>query len=195
MAVATKAPCRLTTMVSPSHSAPPSMAITTLRGTRVLRRDSRKVMRARLTDNFCRNPLNDCDVAISSTGNLVYADQLSTSPNATWLCDQRFGSRGELRFSLDRPQCGKISSMEYVTKADLCRRLSRSMKLIASKNPVKAPRHASEIERRLKVRSPWPVRRNPVYAISTVQRITRTGSMANLSRNKRCHIVFHKPEM
>src|ERR1051326_8981040 len=99
---------------------------------------------------------------------------LSTSPNATWLHAQRFGFGCELRFSLDRPQCGKISSMEYVTKADLCRRLSRRMNMIASKNPVTAPRHASEMDRRLKVRRPWPVRRNPVYAISTVQRIMRS---------------------
>jgi hypothetical protein len=45
--------------------------------------------------------------------------------------------------------------------------------MIASKNPVNAPRNASEMERLLKVRSPWPVRRNPVYAIATVQRMTR----------------------
>jgi hypothetical protein len=31
----------------------------------------------------------------------------------------------------------------------------------------------------LKVRSPWPVRRNPVYAIAAVQRITRTGCIGN----------------
>ena len=49
--------------------------------------------------------------------------------------------------------------------------------MVASKNPVKAPRNASVIERLLKVRSPWPVRRNPEYAITTVQRITRTGCM------------------
>lgn len=49
--------------------------------------------------------------------------------------------------------------------------------MIASKHPVKAPRNASVIERLLKVRSPWPVRRNAVYAIATVQRITRTGCM------------------
>jgi len=51
------------------------------------------------------------------------------------------------------------------------------MNIIASKHPVKAPRNASVIERLLKVRNPWPVRRNPVYAIATVQRITRTGCM------------------
>src|ERR1700687_3669533 len=49
--------------------------------------------------------------------------------------------------------------------------------MIARKKPVKAPRNASVIERLLKVRSPWPVRRNPVYAIATVQRITRKGCM------------------
>jgi len=51
--------------------------------------------------------------------------------------------------------------------------------MIARKNPVKAPRNASVIERLLKVRSPWPVRRNPVYAIATVQRITRTENMGD----------------
>src|ERR1051326_1623070 len=67
-------------MVSPSHSAPPSMAMTTLRGTLVLRRDSRKVMMARLTDNFCHNPLNECFVAISPPKNLDYADQFKHEP-------------------------------------------------------------------------------------------------------------------
>jgi len=46
--------------------------------------------------------------------------------------------------------------------------------MIARKNPVKAPRNASVIERLLNVRSPWLVRMNPVYAIANVQRITRT---------------------
>src|SRR6202158_5907551 len=70
-------------------------------------------------------------------------------------------------------QFGKICSMVYAMKAGLCRRLSRRVNMIASKNPVKAARNASEIERLLKVRSPWPVRRNPVYAIAAVQRMTR----------------------
>ena len=48
IAVASEAPCRLTTMVIASHLAPPSMAITTLRETRVLRRDSRKGMSGRI---------------------------------------------------------------------------------------------------------------------------------------------------
>jgi hypothetical protein len=51
--------------------------------------------------------------------------------------------------------------------------------MIARKNPVKAPRNASVIERLLNGRSAWPVRMNPVYAIATVQRITRTGSMGD----------------
>ena len=60
--------------------------------------------------------------------------------------------------------------------------------MIARKNPVRAPRNASVIERLLKVRSPWPVRRNPVYAIATVQRIMRTGYMGNhLLMSKYCH--------
>ncbi len=115
---------------------------------------------------------------IASTENLVHADLLKheavrTQP-ACW--DQRFGFGCEPRFSRDMPQFGKICSMEYATKAGLCRRLSRRVNMIASKNPVKAPRNASVIERLLKVR-PWPVRRNPVYAIATVQRIMRTGCM------------------
>jgi hypothetical protein len=77
------------------------------------------------------------------------------------------------------PQFGNISSMEYATKAGLRRRRSRRVNMIASKNPVKAPRDASVIERLLRVRSPWPVRRNPAYAIATVQRITRTGCMGD----------------
>src|SRR5579864_1880319 len=101
--------------------------------------------------------------------------------------DQRFGFGCEPRFSRDIPQFGKICSMEYVIKAGLCRRFSRRVNMIATKNPVKAPRNASVIERLLKVRSPWPVRRNPVYAIATVQRITRTGCMGDhLSMNKYC---------
>jgi hypothetical protein len=51
--------------------------------------------------------------------------------------------------------------------------------MIASKYPVKAPRDASVIERLLKVRSPWPVRRNPVYAIAAVQRIKRIVCMGD----------------
>ena len=43
------------------------------------------------------------------------------------------------------------------------------------------------MERLLKVRRPWPVRRNPVYAIAAVQRITRTGRMGeSLWMNKYC---------
>jgi hypothetical protein len=49
--------------------------------------------------------------------------------------------------------------------------------MIARKNPVKAPRNASVIERLLNVRSPWLVRMNPVYAIAIVQRIRRTENM------------------
>jgi hypothetical protein len=45
--------------------------------------------------------------------------------------------------------------------------------MMASKNPVRAPRDPSVIERLLKVRRPWPVRMNPVYAIATVQKIVR----------------------
>ena len=47
------------------------------------------------------------------------------------------------------------------------------MNIIASKNPVKAPRNDSVIERLLKVRRPWPVRINPLYARATVQKIAR----------------------
>jgi hypothetical protein len=79
-------------------------------------------------------------------------------------------------------------AVEYVTKAGLRRRLSRKVNMIARRNPVKAPRHASVIERLLKVRSPWPVRRNPVYAIVPVQRIRRTAYMEDhLLMNQYCH--------
>ena len=44
--------------------------------------------------------------------------------------------------------------MECAIKAGLCRRFSRRVNMIARKNPVKAPRKASVIERLLKVRSP-----------------------------------------
>ena len=78
--------------------------------------------------------------------------------------------------------------MECAMKAGLCRRFSRSVNMIASRNPVKAPRNASVIESLLNVRSPWPVRRNPVYAIAAVQRITRTGYMWDqLSVSIYCH--------
>jgi hypothetical protein len=46
--------------------------------------------------------------------------------------------------------------------------------MTARRNPVKAPRNPSVIERRLKLRGPWPVRRNPVYAIVSVHKVTRT---------------------
>jgi len=46
--------------------------------------------------------------------------------------------------------------------------------MTARRNPVKAPRNPSVIERLLNVRRPWPVRRNPVYAIVTVHKIART---------------------
>jgi hypothetical protein len=49
--------------------------------------------------------------------------------------------------------------------------------MMARKNPVRAPRNASVIERLLKVRSPWLVRINPVYAMAGVQRIKRRINM------------------
>src|SRR5258707_14464682 len=86
------------------------------------------------------------------------------------------------------PQFGIICAMECATKAGLCRRLSRRVNMIARKNPVKAPRNASVIERLLNGRSPWPVRMNPVYAIATVQRIARTENMGDhLLITKYCH--------
>jgi hypothetical protein len=78
-------------------------------------------------------------------------------------------------------QFGKICSIEYAAKAGLCRRLSRSVNMTASKHPVKAPMNASVIEMLLKVRSPWPLRKNPEYAIATIQRITRTGCTGIIS--------------
>lgn len=80
----------------------------------------------------------------------------------------------EPSWSKGMPEFGKIWAMGYATKAGLRRRLCRRVNMIARRNPVKAPRNASVIERLLKVSSPWPVRRNPSYAIVTVQRITRT---------------------
>ena len=46
--------------------------------------------------------------------------------------------------------------------------------MMARRNPARAPRNPSVMERLLKVRRPWPVRRNPVYAITAVQTIART---------------------
>jgi hypothetical protein len=60
--------------------------------------------------------------------------------------------------------------------------------MMARRNPVKAPRNASVMERLLNVRNPWLVKMNPVYAIATVQRITRTGNMGNhLLMSTYCH--------
>ena len=78
------------------------------------------------------------------------------------ILNQRLGFGSELSSFLDMPQFGNNCSIGYVTKAGLFRRLSRRVNIIASKNPVKAPRNASVTERLLKVRRPWPVRRNPV---------------------------------
>lgn len=69
---------------------------------------------------------------------------------------------------------GSMSAMEYVTKAALRRRLSRRANMMARRNPVKAPSKPSVMERLLNVRRPWPVKRNPVYAIVTVHTIART---------------------
>lgn len=78
--------------------------------------------------------------------------------------------------------------MECATKAGLCRRLSRRVNMIASKNPVKAPKNASVIERLLNGPSLWPVRMNPVYAIAPVQRIMRTQNMGvHLLQRKYCN--------
>jgi hypothetical protein len=45
------------------------------------------------------------------------------------------------------------------------------------------------IERLLKIRNPWPVNRNPVYAIAEGQRITRTEDIGltdiRLTRNEK----------
>ena len=64
--------------------------------------------------------------------------------------------------------------MEYVIKTALRRRLSRRVNMTARRNPVKAPSNPSVMERLLNVRRPWPVKRNPVYAIVTVHTIART---------------------
>jgi hypothetical protein len=80
----------------------------------------------------------------------------------------------ESRFSGGLAQFGRICAMEREIKAGLRRRSSRRVNMMARRNPVRAPRNPSVIERLLKVRRPWPVRRNPVYAITTVQTIART---------------------
>lgn len=92
-------------------------------------------------------------------------------------CDQRFSFGRESRFSRDVPQSGNICAMDCAMKAGLGRRFSRRVNMMARRNPVKAPRNASVMERLLKVRKPWLVRMNPVYAIAAVQRITRIGNM------------------
>jgi len=43
------------------------------------------------------------------------------------------------------------------------------------------------MERPLKVRSPWLVRMNPVYAMAIVQRIKRTENTESLLMRKFCH--------
>jgi hypothetical protein len=80
----------------------------------------------------------------------------------------------ESRFSGGLAQFGRICAMECAIKAGLRRRSSRRVNMMARRNPARAPRNPSVIERLLKVRRPWPVRRNPVYAITTVQTIART---------------------
>jgi hypothetical protein len=86
--------------------------------------------------------------------------------------DQLFPFRCEPR-SLSEAQ-GRMSAMGYVMKAPLRRRLSRRVNMTARRNPVKAPSNPSVMERLLNVRRPWPVKRNPVYAIVTVHTIART---------------------
>ena len=73
-------------------------------------------------------------------------------------------------------------------KAGLLRRFSRIANMMASKNPVSAPRHPSVSERLLKVRSPWPVRINPMYAITAVQKIARIsmGAITPQLRSQYC---------
>jgi hypothetical protein len=85
--------------------------------------------------------------------------------------DQLFPFRCEPR-SLGEAH-GRRSAMEYVIKAALRRRLSRRVNMMARRNPVKAPSNPSVMERLLNVRRPWPVKRNPVYAIVTVHTIAR----------------------
>ena len=80
----------------------------------------------------------------------------------------------ESRFSGGLAQFVRICAMECEIKAGLRRRSSRRVNMMARRNPARAPRNPSIVERLLKVRRPWPVRRNPVYAITTVQTIART---------------------
>jgi hypothetical protein len=125
-------------------------------------------------------PDDECNADIPSTQIWLrrtdYARSARTQP-ACW--DQRFSFGSESRFSRDVPQSGKICAMECATKAGLCRRLSRRVNMIARRNPVKAPRNASVMERLLNVRSPWLVRMNPVYAMAAVQRTARTANMGS----------------
>jgi hypothetical protein len=86
--------------------------------------------------------------------------------------DQLFPFRCEPR-SL-REAHGRMSAMEYVTKAALRRRFSRRVNMTARRNPVTPPSNPPVMERLLNVRRPWPVKRNPVYAIVTVHTIART---------------------
>ena len=87
--------------------------------------------------------------------------------------NQCFSFGPEPRVSGGTPQFGRICAMECAIKAGLCRRSSRRVNMMARRNPASAPRNPSVIARLLKVRRPWPVRRNPVYAIATVQKIAR----------------------
>jgi hypothetical protein len=86
--------------------------------------------------------------------------------------DQLFPSRCERRSLVEAH--GRMSAMEYVIKAALRRRLSRRVNMMARRNPAKAPSNPSVMERLLNVRRPWPVKRNPVYAIVSVHTIART---------------------
>ncbi len=102
--------------------------------------------------------------------------------------DQRLRFGLDPRVSAGISQLGWNCAKECVLKTGLLRRLSLIANMMASKNPVSAPRHPSVSERLLKVRSPWPVRRNPMYAIVTVQKIARTSMGACLPqlRSRNC---------
>src|SRR5208282_2877147 len=89
--------------------------------------------------------------------------------------DQCFSFGPEPRgFSGGMPQFGRICAKECAIKTGLRRRSSRRLNMMARRNPVRAPRNPSVIERLLNVRRPCPARTNPVYAIAPVQKIART---------------------
>jgi hypothetical protein len=98
--------------------------------------------------------------ALDSVVNSVYTNYCKLNPRLQLAClDHCFNFEPEPRFSGGMPQFGRICAMECAINAGLRRRSSRSVNMTARRNPARAPRNPSVIERLLKVRRPWPVRR------------------------------------